>query len=418
MATVVRMPEVLANSGEASIQTWLVKAGQTVVLGEALAEVETEKATVEYVAETAGVVLELLVTEGESVAVGAPILIVGVEGEKVDAGGQDLAQPAVPAPEPETAVETGPAPLATAPAPLDAVGVPQTTAATLPQTAAAPGERTFASPLVRRLARERGLDLAALTGTGPSGRIVRRDLEGIEPQPDVAECIDIPYMEIPHTGMRRAIARRLTDSTTTIPHFYLRADCRVDKLVALRAAVNSSSATKVSLNDFVIKAAAAAFVQVPAANAIWGEKAIRQFTTVDIAVAVSVPGGLLTPVIRSVETLSITEIAANVAELADRARTGRIAQAEIEGGSFSISSLGMFGVTEFSAIINPPHSGILAVGAARPVPVVDAGLITVENVMTVTLSADHRVMDGVLAAQWLAAFVAAIEQPSALVAGS
>jgi pyruvate dehydrogenase E2 component (dihydrolipoamide acetyltransferase) len=211
--------------------------------------------------------------------------------------------------------------------------------------------------------------------------------------------------------MRRAIARRLTESKSTVPHFYLVADCRVDELVALRKAVNETASTKVSLNDFVLKAAAAAFLDVPEANATWGETAVRRYSTVDMSVAVAIDGGLVTPVLRSVEKQTLTEIARNVADLAERSRAGRLKQHELEGGSFAVSNLGMYGVTEFSAIINPPQSAILAVGLARQQPVVDNGVLAVGTVMTVTLSADHRVLDGALAAQWLAAFVARIEHP-------
>jgi len=211
--------------------------------------------------------------------------------------------------------------------------------------------------------------------------------------------------------MRRAIARRLTESKSTVPHFYLVADCRVDKLIALRATVNSGGSVNVSLNDFVVKAAAAAFHDVPEANATWGETAIRRHDSVDMSIAVGIDGGLVTPVLRSVQTLSLSEISRSIGDLAERARAGKLRQHELEGGSFAISNLGMYGVTEFSAIINPPQSAILAVGVARQLPVVVDGGIEVGTVMTVTLSADHRVLDGVLAAQWLAAFVRRIENP-------
>lgn len=211
--------------------------------------------------------------------------------------------------------------------------------------------------------------------------------------------------------MRRAIARRLTESKSTVPHFYLVADCRVDELLALRRTVNEASSVKISVNDFVLKAAAAAFTDVPEANATWTDTAVRRYDSVDMSVAVAIEGGLVTPVLRSVEKLSLSEVARSVADLAGRAREGKLRQNELEGGSFAVSNLGMYGVTEFSAIINPPQSAILAVGAARPEPVVQDGEIVVGTVMTVTLSADHRVLDGALAAQWLAAFVKRIEKP-------
>lgn len=391
MATIIRMPEVLAGTAEGAIQTWLVAVGQDITVGVPLAEVETEKATVEYAAETEGTVLELLVAEGVSVKVGEPIAVVGAQGE---------ASPAPERVEPAQRVE----PVETAPVErIEPVETPP-----------ASTDRRFVSPLVRRLAKERGVDLSAVTGTGPGGRVVRADLDRL-PAAEVATSptreASAPFEDVPLTGMRRAIARRLTESKSTVPHFYLVADCRVDELVALRRRVNESADVKVSLNDFVLKAAAAAFVDVPEANATWAETAIRRYSTVDMSVAVAIEGGLVTPVLRSVETQSLTQIARNVADLAERSRAGRLKQHELEGGSFAVSNLGMYGVTEFSAIINPPQSAILAVGAAREQPVVVDGALAVGTVMTVTLSADHRVLDGALAAQWLAAFVRRIENP-------
>jgi len=403
MATIIRMPEVLANSSEAAIQTWLVTLGQEITVGVPLAEVETEKAIVEYAAETAGTVLKLLVDEGVSVKVGDPIAVVGAKGESVDdlPGSEPDAAAAAPsaAPEPETALEATPSPVATAPVELPSA----------PDRPAP--DRQFISPLVRRLAKERGLDLTSITGTGPGGRVVRADLDRvplIEPMPAATSAA---FTDIPHTGMRRAIARRLTESKSTVPHFYLVADCRVDELITLRKAVNETASVKVSLNDFVLKAAAAAFLDVPEANATWGETAVRRYSTVDMSVAVAIDGGLVTPVLRSVERQTLTEVARNVTDLAERARDGRLKQNELEGGSFAVSNLGMYGVTEFSAIINPPQSAILAVGLARQQAVVVDGVLAIGTIMTVTLSADHRVLDGALAAQWLAAFVKHIEHP-------
>ncbi|MCU1441030.1 MAG: pyruvate dehydrogenase complex dihydrolipoamide acetyltransferase, partial [Rhodoglobus sp.] len=378
MATIIRMPEVLANSSEAAIQTWLVKLGEDVAIGVPLAEVETEKAIVEYAAETAGTVLKLLVEEGVSVRVGVPIAVIGAQGENIDGLVADDSGPAQPAatpasppaaavpaaapsapPEPETAPETAPSPVASAPTELPPSGTPSEST----------GSRQFVSPLVRRLVRDRGLDLSGVQGSGPGGRIVRRDIDGLAaapvpatvpaattPVPAPVATTDDGGVDIPHTAMRRAIARRLTESKSTVPHFYLVADCRVDKLLALRATVNEAAAVKVSLNDFVLKAAAAAFLDVPEANATWGESAIRRHGTVDMSVAVAIEGGLVTPVLRSVEKLTLTEVSRSVADLAERARAGKLRQHELEGGSFAVSNLGMFGVTEFSAIINPPQS--------------------------------------------------------------
>lgn len=414
MATVIRMPEVLAGSAEAAIQTWLVTPGQALSVGVPLAEVETEKAVVEYASEHEGTVLQLLVAEGVSVKVGDPIAVVGAEGESVDV---PSASPEVEAPA-QAVATTAPAP---APAPA---AVPQPAPAAVPAPAAEPVDasgRQFISPLVRRLARERGLDLSTVQGSGPGGRIVRRDLDGLAAAttstPVVATTAPTSgetqhsITEVPHTPMRRAIARRLTESKSTVPHFYLVADCRVDRLLELRKEANATASTKISVNDFVLKAAAAAFLDVPEANATWGETAVTRYSTVDMSVAVAIDGGLVTPVLRSVETLSLTEIARQVGDYAERARAGKIRQHELEGGSFAVSNLGMYGVTEFSAIINPPQSAILAVGLARPQAIVVDGAIDVGTIMTVTLSADHRVLDGALAAQWLAAFVKHVENP-------
>lgn len=399
MSTIVRMPEVLAGSEEAAIQTWLVAPGQALTVGMPLAEVETEKANVEYASEVEGTVLKLLVAEGVNVKVGDPILLIGAEDESAD---EPTAADDPAAAAGSDAVVVDPVPI------VESVE-------TTPTHAAA---RAFISPLVRRLVKEQSLDLSGVVGSGPSGRIVRRDIEGlIAPAlADSSPVVPVPAqraetVEIVHTGMRRAIARRLTESKSTVPHFYLVAKCRVDRLVALRHEVNEIASVKVSLNDFVLKASAMAFVDVPEANATWGETAVTRFSTVDMSVAVAIEGGLVTPVLRSVERQSLTEIARNVADLAERARTGRLRQSELEGGSFAVSNLGMYGVAEFSAIINPPQSAIIAVGLASQQPVVVNGAIEVGTVMTVTLSADHRVLDGALAAQWLAAFVRHIEHP-------
>lgn len=423
MATIIRMPAVLASATEAAIQAWSVIEGQTIEVGEPLADIETDKAVVEYATEVAGTVGKLIAQPGDNVAVGEPIAIILAAGE----GPEDL-EPALAA----AGVVAAPmAPVAPgAPAAPSDPSAPSTSG----EAPIERGDRTFASPIVRRLARERGVELAALNGTGPGGRIVRRDLENARiAAPPAASTLSAPapvtpsatpalpaassaagYVDIPLTGMRRAIARRLTESKTTAPHFYVTAHVRVDRLFALRAEVNEAAGRKVSVNDFVIKAVAGALIDVPAANAIWGGDHIRRFEGVDLAVAVAVEGGLLTPVLRSVETASLTSISASVVELAERARAGKLRQEELEGGSFSISNLGMYGVDEFSAILNPPQAGILAVSAAKQQPVVDDGQLAVGTVMTVTLSADHRVIDGAVAAEWMAAFVRRIERPVSL----
>jgi len=400
MATVVRMPEVLANTSEAIIQTWLVSVGQQIAVGDPLAEIETEKALVEYAAEVEGILARLIAEPGSAIAVGEPIAVVLAPGEtEADIDPGLLGGASAP-----TATEAAPAAAAAEPAP------------------ATNGRRLFATPLVRKLAKEKGIDLAAVTGTGPGGRIVRRDLDrlpvrepvqvvSVEPAVSETSSPETGFSDTPLTGMRKAIARRLTESNTTVPHFYVTADCRVDALLDLRRTVNAAATTKVSVNDFVIKAVARALMEVPEANAIWNGDSIRRFGRANIAVAIAVDGGLLTPVLRGVDTMPLSVLSATVTDLAERARAGRIQQAELEGGSFSLSNLGMYGVTEFSAILNPPHSGILAVGRATQRPVVVDGELAVGTVMTVTLSADHRVIDGAVAAEWMAAFVRRIENP-------
>ena len=419
MALVIRMPEVLTGATEAALQSWLVAVGDTVAIGQPIAEVETEKATVEYEAEAAGTVAGLLIETGIQVEVGTPIAVLATAGESTDAA-LAAASAEVPA-----AASTA-APLATtalvAAQSVDQIAAPVSAAPPAGEVPAPPppasGARLFMSPLVRRLATERGLDLSGVTGTGPGGRIVRRDLDALASAPAAprtAQAVTVTagagFTDTPHTGMRRAIARRLVESKTTIPHFYLMADCRVDALLELRAAVNANASPKVSVNDFVVKAVAAAFREVPEANAIWTDEGTRRFDDVDIAIAVAIDGGLVTPVVRGVNRRSLGDVSESIRDLAERGRAGKLRQDEIEGGSFSVSNLGMYGTQVFSAIINPPHSGILAVGAARKAPVVVGDELTVGSVMTVTLSADHRVLDGALAAQWLAAFVARIENP-------
>lgn len=448
MATTVRMPEVLANTTEAAIQSWSVAVGDEVAVGQPLAEIETDKAVVEYAAEVAGTVLQLLVAEGDLVDVGAPIAVVGEAGETVtDAAPAPAATPAAAPADPESA-----APVADAEPAFDesAEGVsqqdlaePEAGGAGGGDRGGADGGRRFMSPLVRRLAREHGLDLAGVSGSGPEGRIVRKDVEplieakasgaapaapesGAEaaPAPAPAASVAAPAPAqapadaelIPHTRMRRTIARRLIESKTQVPHFYLTAECRVDRLLDLRRELNAPGTVKVSVNDLVVKAVAGAFADVPEANRTWTDEGVLQHRTVDVAIAVAIDDGLVTPVVRGVEALSVSELGRRIADLAERARSGGLRQHEIEGGSFSVSNLGMYGTREFSAIINPPHAGILAVGAARQAPVVVDGALEVGTVMNVTLSADHRVLDGALAARWLQAFVARIEHPLSILA--
>jgi pyruvate dehydrogenase E2 component (dihydrolipoamide acetyltransferase) len=401
MATVVRMPSVVAGATEAAIASWLIAEGDTVSAGTPIAEIETEKALVEYAAEEAGVVGRLVLRAGDSGEIGDPIAVLMTAGETdadIDAVLEATGPPA------------SRAPAATAPSPGPITNGHQ---------APARGGRSFASPLVRKLAVEHGIDLAGLAGTGPNGRIVRRDFERFlaarpaVPSPAKPGTVNPPAEAalIPHTPMRRAIARRLTQSKATVPHFYLTADCIVDELLALRARVNETSPVKVSVNDFVIAAAAAAFGDVPEANVTWAEEGLLTYRSVAISIAVATDGGLVTPVLRGVEGMRISAIARESAALARRARDRKLRQDELDGGTFTVSNLGMYGTAEFSAIISPPQSGILAVGAARPQPVVADGAVVPATVMRCTLSVDHRAIDGALAARWLTAYTTRLENP-------
>lgn len=423
MTIVIRMPEVLAGATECVVSRWSVSEGDVVEVGDVLAEIETDKASVEYHAEEAGTVARLIAIEGALVDVGEPIAIFAVDGDTEsdvehalsEAGLADVGNassaPEVSASEPATTVAE------------------HSAATELQSELPNDGGRLKASPIVRKMAKELGIDLSRVVGSGPVGRIVRHDIDvlvstgalatvttGVSPSPSpAAQASNATYSEIPHTSMRRAIARRLTESKSTVPHFYLKADCMVNKLLQTRADVNDALGIKASVNDWVIKAVAHALMAVPASNVVWSEQSMRQFNQADISVAVATEGGLYTPVLRGVERMSIPEISERIRDLAERARHGTLKQDDIEGGSFAVTNLGMFGTEEFSAILNPPQSGILAVGAAREKAVVVDGELVVANVMTVTLSADHRAVDGALAAQWMAAFKTAIEHPLSLV---
>lgn len=432
MATLIRMPEVAAGATEIVLSKWQISAGSKVNVGDVIAEMETEKAVVDYESEAEGIVHKVLVADGASVEVGSPILILLAQGEDGSAGDALLGGSAAEVSTPEIVPV---APIAvTAPANTSVsnpiIGVP---VAQVPEPAPAPmnpsvtdSNRHFASPLVRKISAERGVDLRLVAGTGPSGRVVRRDLEkhlaeqatnpvSNAPVPAVSAIAkqehSSSYVAIAHSGMRRAIARRLTESKSTVPHFYLSADCNVDALLELRKRINETSPVKISVNDIVVKAVGCALIDVPDANVIWTPEAMHKYESADISVAVATDGGLLTPVIRGVEKRPLSNLSMEISELAGRARAGKLRQEELEGGSFAVTNLGMFGTKEFSAILNPPQSGILAVGAASPRPIVQDGQVVVANVMTVTLSADHRAVDGALAAQWLAAFVKRVENP-------
>jgi pyruvate dehydrogenase E2 component (dihydrolipoamide acetyltransferase) len=418
MASVVRMPSVLAGATEAAIATWLVAPGDTVSVGDPLVEIETEKAVVEYGAEEAGVVGRIVLAAGDSGEIGAPIVVLVKDGE-TDADIDAALSGEAPAPGGGAAAPGE----AAAPEALSSPITEGGPARPQPDGGLAAGDATpariFASPIVRKIAREQGIDLTTIAGTGPNGRIVRRDLERLAaqsqpqpaaPQPAAAQAVAGGTL-IPHTPIRRAIARRLTESKATTPHFYLTTECVVDELLGLRERINETAPVKISVNDFVIMAVAAAFGDVPEANVTWSDEGLVAHGSVDVSIAVATDGGLVTPVLRGVETKRLSVIAAEAQSLAQRARDRRLHQHELEGGAFSISNLGMYGTLEFAAIINPPQSGILAVGAARAQPVVADGALAVATVMRCTLSVDHRAIDGALAARWLAAFTTAIQHP-------
>ncbi len=429
MASVVRMPSVLAGATEAVVASWLVAPGDTVAVGDPLAEIETEKAIVEYGAEEAGVVGRIVLAAGDTGEIGAPIAVLVKDGE-TDADIDAALGGGAPAPGPAPAAAPGPAPAA----------------ATAPAAASAPARapaqtRLFASPIVRKIASEKGIDLTTIAGTGPNGRIVRRDLErlagrsrrpagdahdGGQPAPQPAAAQASPAQAsparasaagtlIPHPPARRAIARRLTESKATTPHFYLATECVVEELLGLRQRINQTAPVKISINDFVIMAVAAAFGDVPEANVTWTDEGLMTHPSVDLSIAVATDRGLVTPVLRDAAAKRLSVIAAEAQSLAQRARDRRLLQHELEGGAFSISNLGMYGTLEFAAIINPPQSGILAVGAARPQAVVVDGAVTVANVIRCTLSVDHRAIDGALAARWLAAFTAHLQDPLGMI---
>lgn len=404
MAKLLRMPEVAAGATTVVLSEWSLADNATFAIDDALAVLETDKAVVEIEAESPGVLVKTLVPAGSEVEVGAPIALLGDEGEKVadidtlltELGLSDVAPAATPA------AAAAPAPAATQPK---------------PEPATASRGRIFASPLARRLAAEAGLDLAGIPGTGPNGRVTKRDVlaaasRAVDAAPRTAPgAAGTGYTDEPHSKLRRAIAQRLTESKQTQPHFYIHGTARVDALLAARAQLNQISPTKISVNDMLIKALAKAHQLVPQMNAIWTPDAIRRFDGVDIGVAIASDRGLLTPVLRNVDKLSISEIASATKDFAVRAREGKIKQAELEGGSTTISNLGMYGVPEFSAIINPPQSSILAVGTAAEEPVAVDGRLEVATVLRVVLSVDHRPVDGAHAAEWMKHFTDVLENP-------
>ncbi|GHF50396.1 pyruvate dehydrogenase complex dihydrolipoamide acetyltransferase [Seohaeicola zhoushanensis] len=437
MPTEILMPALSPTMEEGTLAKWLVKEGDTVSSGDLLAEIETDKATMEFEAVDEGVIGKILVAEGtEGVKVNTPIAVLLAEGESADAA---------PAPKAAPAKAEAPSPVAKAEAPAPAAPAPAA-------PKAADGGRVFASPLARRIAADKGLDLAALKGSGPHGRIVKADVESAQPgaAPAAAPAAATPakaeapaaakpalatgpsadtvmrmyegraFEEVKLDGMRKTIAARLTEAKQSIPHFYLRRDIKLDALMAFRAELNSKlekRGVKLSVNDFIIKACALALQAVPDANAVWAGDRMLKLKPSDVAVAVAIEGGLFTPVLKDAHMKSISALSAEMKDLAARARDRKLAPHEYQGGSFAISNLGMFGIDNFDAVINPPHGAILAVGAGVKKPVVEAdGSIGVATVMSVTLSVDHRVIDGALGAQLLQAIVDNLENPVAMLA--
>ena len=461
------MPGVSADATEAALVDWAVEPGSAVKRGDVLASIETDKAVVELEAEEDAVLFKTLAAAGQMVPIGGPIAVFvkpgeEAQGEEAILGGLGLGPGAGSASgsasdsasDQASGSASGPGPQASGP--LEGVDeersqdalVPGAKEAEIEHTAdsvvsgngASGRTRVFASPLARRLAVESGLRIEDLEGTGPGGRIRRRDIEAalsargsapagapVEAAAAAAPAAAVPaapapaaaapvqgagFTDVPHTRFRKAVAGALTASKQQVPHFYLKAACRVDALLDLRRQVNAQGGVKITINDLVVKAAARALVEVPDMNVVWTPDAVRRFDSVDIAVAVDSERGLMTPVVRSAQSRSLSDLSATIKDLAARAGAGTLKQQELEGGSLAISNLGMFGIEEFAAIINPPQAGILAVGAvtARPVPA-DDGTVGFGQFMTVVLSADHRPVDGALAARWLSTFRELVENP-------
>lgn len=431
MPVKVLMPALSPTMTEGTLAKWHVKEGDTVESGDVIAEIETDKATMEVEAVDEGKIGKILVAEGsEGVAVNEVIALLLEEGEDDSAlEGADT-----------SAAGTAPA---TAEAPAEAAPAPSAAPAAASSAPAAPvsgGERVKASPLARRIAANEGVDLAAVTGSGPRGRIVKRDVEAAKSAKPAAaaaapaaqaassapaaaapaasgwnpDLTGLPeYEEIPNSGMRKTIARRLTESKQQVPHFYLTVDCELDNLLATRKQLNDKAGegVKISVNDFIIRAVSLALKKVPAANSIWTDKATLQCKKQDISVAVAIEGGLITPVVRDAGSKGLAEISTEMKTLAGKARDGKLMPEDYQGGTFSVSNLGMFGIKEFSAIINPPQGCILAVGAGEQRPVVKDGALAIATVMSCTLSVDHRAVDGAVGAQFMAEFKKLIEDP-------
>ena len=436
----ITMPALSPTMEEGNLAKWLVKEGDKVSSGDVIAEIETDKATMEVEAVDEGTIAKILVPAGsQGVKVNTVIAVLAADGE--DASQASAAPAAAPAP-------AAPAPAA---APVAAAAPAAAAPAAAPQSG---GARVFASPLARRLAAQNGLDLKAIAGSGPHGRVVQRDIEAAlkagtgkaapaaaAPAPSAAAPAAVPAMAtgaskeqvlklfaegsyelVPHDGMRKTIAKRLTESKQTIPHFYVSVDCELDALLALRTQLNDAApkskdgkpAYKLSVNDMVIKALALALRDVPDANVSWTDDAMVKHKHADVGVAVSIPGGLITPIIRSAEQKALSTISNEMKDLGQRAKDRKLKPEEYQGGTTAVSNMGMMGVKSFSAVVNPPHATILAVGAGEQRPVVKNGALAVATVMTVTLSTDHRCVDGALGAELLGAFRGYIENPMSM----
>jgi pyruvate dehydrogenase E2 component (dihydrolipoamide acetyltransferase) len=453
----ILMPALSPTMEKGNLAKWLKKEGDKVKTGDILAEIETDKATMEYEAVDDGTLAKILVPEGSAdIAVNQPIAILATEGEDVKAAAAGApAKAAAPAAQPAKAAPASPAAVAApapsaAPASAPAVSPAAVSAPKAPAPApAANGHagRIFASPLARRLAKAAGIEIGRIAGSGPHGRIIARDVEAaksggaalraptaapaapapvLAPSDDKIRALFEPgsYEVVPHDNMRKIIAQRLVQAKQTIPHFYLTVSCTIDKLMAAREDINvtapkgadGKAAYKLSVNDFVIKAMAMALMRVPDANVTWTESGMLKHRSADIGVAVAIPGGLITPVIRKAETKSLTTISREMKDFAARARARRLKPEEYQGGTTAISNLGMYGIEEFAAVINPPHATILAVGTGEQRPVVRDGKIVIATQMTVTLSTDHRAVDGALGAELLGAFKTLIESPVLMLA--
>ena len=429
MPTEILMPALSPTMEEGTLSKWHVKEGDTVSSGDILAEIETDKATMEFEAIDEGVIGKIMIAEGtEGVKVNAVIAVLLEDGETAaDIGTTSAAGPAA---QPAAAAEAAPA------------GSPET-AAPAPAAPVKDGTRVFATPLARRIAADKGLDITSVAGSGPHGRIVKADVENAQagavaapvasapvsaaaaptgPSTDAVlkTYANRPHQEIKLDGMRKIIASRLTEAKQTVPHFYLRRDIHLDALLEFRSQLNKQlepRGIKLSVNDFIIKACGLALQQVPEANAVWAGDRTLQFEKSDVAVAVAIEGGLFTPVLQDAESKSLSALSAEMKNLAARARDRKLAPHEYNGGSFAISNLGMFGIDNFDAIINPPHAAILAVGAGTKKPIVGAdGELTVGTVMSTTLSVDHRVIDGALGANLLNAIKGNLENPMMMLA--